>query len=252
MQNIWYEAVKKDLELMDKNMARDFRMKSVHVLNLAPVEIEGMDKSLRPALVILMTRLFSGNRAKALTMAAVVQFIHLATIIHNNILDNGDKFKPQFPVLIGDYLYSKFFAYLSQYDALEFLAPLSQVICEMHTGAVVRKEVLESNKGTADDYLDTIQREHGFLTAEACRIAATMSGVSEEFQDMAGRFGLYVGIAWGIVKESSVGISLTDYLDKAASILKQFPAGAARDTLESLLQAIAFGSNAPNLEVNLA
>lgn len=252
MQHIWYEEVKYDIEMMERNMARDFRMRAGHVLDFAPIDIDAFDKAIRPTLVVLMTRLLSGNRAKAINISAVIQFIHYATVMHNNIKDNEEKFKPQFPVLVGDYLYSKFFYYLSKHDALEYLAPLSQVICDIHTGGIVRKEMLEAGKGDSADYYLTLKREHGLLMAEACKIAADFSGSSQELQELAYKFGLNVGIAWGALKDNQFPILVHEAIAKATAILKEFPTAEGKQELQDLLETIVSYSDSTDLQTNLA
>ena len=252
MQQIWFEEVKYDLEMMERNMARDFRMKAGHVLEFAPIEIDKYDDVIRPTLVVLVTRMFSGNRAKAINMSAVIQFIHYATVIHNNIKDNEDKFKPQLPVLVGDYLYSKFFSYLSKYDSLEYLAPLSQVICDIHTGGIVRKEVIEKGQGTTVEQYQTLKREHGLLMGEACKMAASLSEASKAQQELAYKFGVNVGIAWGALKERAMSVFVHEALAKATAILKELPAGEAKEALDSLLQELANHTAPVELQSNLA
>lgn len=246
MQQLWLEEVKYDIELMERTMARDFRMKAGNVFDFAPIKINEIDKFIRPALVVLMTRLFGGNRAKAITMSAVVQFIHFATVMHNNIKDNEDKFKPQLPVLIGDYLYSKYFSYLAQYDALQYLAPLSEIICEIHTGGVIRKEVLEAGDGSPIEYYQNLKREYGLLMAESCRIAASLSNVSEDIEELAYKFGLNIGIAWGALQEEIFPVLVSESLAKATTLLMQFPEGKTRGILENLIQALDGCSHVSN------
>lgn len=238
MEQIWFKEVENDLTQMEKKMARDFRMRAGNIFDFAPVNIDFIDLHIRPSLVFLMTKLFSGDCLKIQPIASAVQFIHLATLIHYGITDSEDKFKPRFPVLIGLYLYSEFFSYLSQNDALEFLAPLSEVICQIHVGGILRKETLEKGNPLEANYLDAIKREYGLLMSQACLIPAIQAGVDQHTLEHVKNFGFNVGMALGITREENTSFSASVYIDTAEELLPFLPAGSIRDALQSLIVTI--------------
>lgn len=234
-----FNLIQKDLEAVYKNIDKEYFLKAGHLTNfVSDCELENLDKFLLPAMVILPARLLKGCAQKMLVLAGVVQFILVAQVIHNRITDDCPKEVPQFPVLVGDYLFSKFFKYLSDNDLLDCLAPLAKVICEMNEGGIVRLEHLEKGQGSAEDFLRVIKQEHGLLTAQACRIGGHVARAHNEILDSLEQFGLNLGTAWGIIKEK-LPLSPMEFLEKAQVQLKKLPAGPERDTMCALVNWMA-------------
>lgn len=250
-----YYSIRPELDVLTIKMEKEFKLRSGHLSDFASFELDPVDKFLYPALVILPVKLLNGCREKMFAMAGVVQFIHLAQIIHNRIPDECPKHVPQFPVLIGDYLFSKFFKALSDADLLEWLAPLSSIICEMNEGGVIRKIVLEKGARTEQEYLSVLEQEHGLLAAQACKIGGVISNASQELIDDLEQFGLNIGMAWGIVKEK-IPLSPIEFIEKARELTMKFPEGEEVDAMLDLLERIQLlaskNSNCQSFEKSVA
>jgi octaprenyl-diphosphate synthase len=230
-----FNIIQTELDTVFAKVEKEYYLKAGHLSKFIPqLELDEMDKYLRPALVILPAKLLKGCAAKMTVLAGVVQFIMVAQLIHNRIPDNCPKELPQFPVLVGDYLFSKFFKFLSDHDLLEWLAPLSRVICEMNEAGIMRKEVLDKGLGKEDDYLEVVRQEYGLLMAQACKIGGGVAKVHQGMQDALEQFGLNLGIGWGIIKEN-FPLSPIDFLEKARTSLRKLPAGPERDAMSAIV-----------------
>jgi len=232
-------TIQAELDTVAAKMEKEFNLKAGHLSKFVNTkDQESLDKNFLPSLVILPARLLKGYGEKMIIMASVVQFIFIAQIIHNRIPDECPKEAPQFPVLIGDYLFSNFFKFLSDHDLLEWLAPLASVICEMNEGGVVRWEILDKGIGTKADYLSVVKREHGLLAAQACRIGGALGQVHQEILDALEEFGLNLGMAWGTIREH-FPLPPFEFLEKAREQLAKVPPGPERESLLALVEILS-------------
>ncbi|MGI6686603.1 MAG: polyprenyl synthetase family protein [Bacillota bacterium] len=197
-----FTSIQFELKELFAHLEKDYCLKSGHLSKFIPgFNPSCLDTSLRPALLVLSAKVFKGYNYGCMMMAGVVELIHLAQDIHNQIPDECPKDVPQFPVLVGDYLFSKFFKKLSDHNLLEWLAPLASVICKMNEGGTIRREVIEHGRGLNKDYLDVLLMEYGLLTGLACKIGGSLAGCNERQADALEQFGLNLGMAWGVIKE---------------------------------------------------
>ncbi len=226
------ESVLPELLEVERVMEQAFQLRAGHVSRFVSLELARVDKYLYPAMLLLVARMFGAGGEKGRPLAAVVQFIRLATHVHRY-----DGKAPQYPVLVGDYLYSHFFFYLSKHDYLEMLAPLSASICQIHEGGIIRKEVLETGNGGLEDYAAVAEKEWGSLLAESCAIGAKIAGAAHEMVEAVHAYGRNFGTAWGILRSGFTKPSPDHYLCRAREALETLP-----DTPERHLLALAVGA----------
>lgn len=233
-----FSIIQGDLDLVFQKVDKAFQLKAGHLSSFIPeLALDPLENSLRPALLILSARLCGGGGGEVTVLGAVVQFIFTAQTIHNRIPDEGAKELPQFPVLIGDYLFSKYFQTLSENDLLRWLAPLAETICQMNEGGIRRQQILEKGQGLPADYLQVAREEEGLLISQACRIGgATANGAPETILALE-QFGLNLGIAWGIVK-GRFPLAADEYLLKARQALARIAASPERSVLLAVIERI--------------
>lgn len=228
-------SIQTELKEIFSYLEKDYQLKAGHLSKFIPdFELEEIDRFLRPALVVLPAKLFRGYDSRARVLAEIVQIIFLSQEIHNRIPDECAKDAPQFPVLVGDYLFSKFFKKLSDHDLLEWLAPLSSVICEMNEGGILRWEVLERGLGREEDYRQVLLQEHGLISGLACRIGGTIAGCPEETAEALAQFGLNLGMAWGVIKEK-FPLAPLEFLYSARRSLLKIPYSPEREAMRALI-----------------
>jgi len=236
-----FAIIADDLEIITRKTEKTFRLKAGHIDRFLPeLGLAPLDRSLRPALLLLSSRLSGGAPAAALALGQVVQSIFLAQVIHNRIADGGPKDLPQFPVLIGDYLYSKYFQLLSENQLLIWLAPLAQTICRMNEGGIRRYLVLDQGQAAAADYCLAAEEEEGLLLGLICRIGC-LEGGREDLAESLEKYGRNLGIAWGIIK-GGYPVPAEPFLTAARDALPAIPAGPERDDLLAILEIVAASS----------
>lgn len=195
----FHDILWNELQSVYSTIEAELNLRTGSVLNLETIRQENADFSIRPALLLAIARAYGYEKEKALGVAVVIQFIYLATLVHSEV---GDELKDteqpniQLPILVGDFLYSQFFRYLGLYNVLEYLTPLSRVVCEIHEAGVLKRMLTSGDCPNSE----IIGKEFGSLTSAACLIGAKLAGASQDDQELLGRFGHQLGMAMGLQK----------------------------------------------------
>ncbi len=171
-------------------------------------------KRLRPLLTLASARLCNYRGDDHIGLAAAVEFIHTATLLHDDVVDDSDLRRGkdtanavwgnQASVLVGDFLFSRAFRLMVQSDSmrvLDILANASAVIAE---GEVAQLTTANDTETDEDGYLSVIRAKTAALFAAACRIGAVVGQRPEEEENALDQYGLNLGIAFQLVD---------DYLD---------------------------------------
>jgi octaprenyl-diphosphate synthase len=171
-------------------------------------------KRLRPLLTLASARLCNYRGDNHIGLAAAVEFIHTATLLHDDVVDESDLRRGrdtanavwgnQASVLVGDFLFSRAFRLMVQSDSmrvLDILANASAVIAE---GEVAQLTTANDTETDEDGYLNVIRAKTAALFAAACRIGAVISERPESEETALDQYGFNLGIAFQLVD---------DYLD---------------------------------------
>src|SRR5262249_20553903 len=150
--------------------------------------VEGGGKRIRPALLLLAARVLGYQGDRDVRYAAVIEFIHTATLVHDDIIDAAElrrgrpsvnqRWGNELTVLFGDYLYMKSMEIALEEGDLRVLKLLSDVTLQMTEGEIVGSERRGSIDLGLDEYLDVVRRKTALLFAAACRIPSFL--VDEE------------------------------------------------------------------------
>lgn len=168
-------------------------------------------KMLRPALVLLSGRACGELVDAHFTLASVVELVHMATLVHDDVLDNAAERRKQptiralcgntAAVLLGDYLISHAFhlcSGLNDQHASRRIGATTNVVCE---GELLQNYHCGNRELTEAEYLDIVKRKTGALTAVACELGAFYAtGDAEIARELAG-YGMNAGIAFQIVDD---------------------------------------------------
>lgn len=182
-------------------------------------------KRLRPLLVLLCARSGQQNDiAAGARLAAIVEFIHTATLLHDDVVDESGLRRGRqtanalwgnaASVLVGDFLYSRSFQMMVGLDRMAVMRVLADT-----TNAIAEGEVLQLlHMGDPDlsetRYFDVIRRKTAILFAAACRLGAMVAGLGEVEQEALHRYGMALGIAFQIADD------VLDYVGDSARIGK--------------------------------
>lgn len=221
--------------LVEKNLI----VKAGNIRSLVHLDFSNLDKTIRPALVLLSARLYGGKPEEAVTLGCVMQFIYMASRVQNSISEKDSDYirgntdprdGSQFPVLAGDYLYGKFFSFLCRDGKIRsFLGILSELVCSIHEGGILKKE-------TEGQILhEVIRKETAELFAVSCLLGASMAGASEQEQESMRRFGLNFGMAYGLLEQDQS----STYFKEAQKHLAGFPDRVEKTVFEQIIQRLS-------------
>lgn len=168
-------------------------------------------KMLRPALVLLSGRAVGELTDAHPTLAAVVEMVHMATLVHDDVIDQADERRTHptvcategniAAVLLGDYLISHAFHLCSGLDsqwAARRVAAATNTVCE---GELLQNHHIGNDRLGEEVYLDIVGRKTGALTAVACELGATFAGATPTVADALRAYGLAAGMAFQIVDD---------------------------------------------------
>ena len=168
-------------------------------------------KRLRPMLTLATARLCGYTGERHIALAACVEFIHTATLLHDDVVDESDLRrgldtanavwgnKPS--VLVGDFLFSRAFQLMVEDGSLEVLKILSNASAVIAEGEV-RQLITSNNTATSEeDYLEVIRSKTAALFAAACRIGAVIADRPLSEAEALGRYGRSLGIAFQLVDD---------------------------------------------------
>ncbi|MBF0433811.1 MAG: polyprenyl synthetase family protein [Magnetococcales bacterium] len=169
-------------------------------------------KRLRPILTLLTTRMFGYQGGRHYNLAAVVEFIHTATLLHDDVVDasltrRGRQtanavWGSKAPVLVGDFLFSRAFQMLVEYGDLRVLKIIADACAVISEGEVM--QLLASNNLSTSEhhYMEVVSRKTATLFSAAARIGAVINHRSEAEEEDLARYGLLLGQAYQVVDDT--------------------------------------------------
>ncbi len=181
-------------------------------------------KRIRPALLLLTSQFPGARMQQVIPVAAAVELIHMATLVHDDVVDKATvrrgrptvnaKWSNQVSVLIGDYLFAKSFAVLSQTGNTRVVGIMADVVYEMSRGELAQSASYFQTEQTEADYYQRIAQKTGYLLAECCRLGAIVGGAEESQVQALYNYGMGVGLSFQIADD------LLDFTGSAAKVGK--------------------------------
>ena len=166
-------------------------------------------KMFRPTLVLLSSGVAGRRSERAVTLAAVVELVHLATLVHDDAVDHSALrrgmptinalFSHQISVIMGDYLYSRALAELVEKSDFAALRVLTRATIAMTVGEMRQLTALEALAFSEDDYDELIRAKTASLISAACEVGA-LSG-AEAHREALARYGERLGMAFQIADD---------------------------------------------------
>jgi octaprenyl-diphosphate synthase len=177
--------------------------------------IAGGGKRLRPLVVLLSAHAALGTRppreARHLEAAAFIEFIHTATLLHDDVVDHSSMrrgrdtanaiFGNEASVLVGDFVYSRAFQMMAatgSHRVMEIMADATNVIAE---GEVLQLMNAQDPETTEARYLEVIYRKTAQLFEAGAQVAAVLCGANESVQQALGRYGKHLGTAYQLIDD---------------------------------------------------
>jgi octaprenyl-diphosphate synthase len=182
-------------------------------------------KRVRPALLLLAARLCGYQGDKAVPLASVVEFIHTATLLHDDVVDSATLRRGlasantlwgnEASVLVGDFLFSKSFSLMVGVGSLEILRILSSATTVIAEGEVMQLLCTGEIDLTEDHYIGVVRSKTAILMSAACEAGAVLGNASPARQKALADFGMSLGIAFQLMDDTLDYIATEEQFGKS-------------------------------------
>lgn len=202
---------KDDMQAVDQ-LIRDRLASDVLLINqVSEYIISAGGKRLRPMLLLLAAASLGHRGPRAHQLAAVIEFIHTSTLLHDDVVDESDLRRGRetanavwgnaTSVLVGDFLYSRSFQLMVELDEMPIMQVLANTTNQIAEGEVL--QLLHVHNPDTDEaaYLRVIERKTAVLFAAATRLGAFLAGASDEVQQKLHDYGMNLGYAFQIADD---------------------------------------------------
>lgn len=211
------KPIREEMKLFEKKFYDSMRSSVPLLDKITRFIVKTKGKQIRPISVFLCAKLVGEINEKTFRGASIIELIHTATLIHDDVVDESLKrrnffsinalWKNKIAVLVGDYLLSKSVILSTENQDSDLLNVVSKTIKEMSEGELLQLEKARKLDITEEVYFEIIQKKTASLITACCEIGAISAGAIPEIVEKMSRFGNYVGIAFQIRDD------IFDYLD---------------------------------------
>jgi len=232
---------------VDRVMRESLTSEVALIRQVADYIVTGGGKRLRPALLLLTAGATGYCGTDHHVLAAVVEMIHTATLLHDDVVDESDmrrghatanaQFGNAASVLVGDFLYSRAFQMMVGQGRLRTLQILSEATNVIAEGEVLQLMHAGNTDLTEHAYLEVIQRKTAKLFEAAARLGAMLGDADSEREDALARYGMHLGTAFQLIDD------VLDYSGTPESIGKNLGDDLAEGKMTlPLIRAMATGN----------
>jgi octaprenyl-diphosphate synthase len=266
------ESVLRDeMQAVDRVLRESLSSDVALIQQVAEYIIRGGGKRLRPALLLLAAQACGYRGKHHHTLAAVIEMIHTATLLHDDVVDESSLrrghatanavFGNAASVLVGDFLYSRAFQLMVTVENMRVLQILSDA-----TNVIAEGEVMQlMNTGNPDldeaSYLEVVRRKTAKLFEAAAQLGAVLAGADRAVEDALARYGMYLGTAFQLIDDvldysgelSAIGKNLGDDLAEGKAtlpLIRALRVGSTEDV--ALIRAALSGEGRKDFEAILA
>jgi octaprenyl-diphosphate synthase len=217
-----FEPIREDLDAVEQEFIRHIQSRVALIPEMGRYIQKSGGKRVRPAVLLMAARLSGYTGDRAVLYASVVEFIHTATLVHDDIIDGADlrrgrlavhsRWGNDITVLLGDYLYIKSMAMALTQDSLEIIRLLCDVTLRMIEGELY--QLTKTGDVTEEEHFEIIRRKTAFLFGGCAQIGGMLGGLPTEQESALREYGFNLGIAFQLVDD------LLDYTADAAALGK--------------------------------
>lgn len=203
-----FEEIQNDLDYVESELHKYTRSSVKLLTKSSKWLVEAGGKRLRPAFVLLSGKLFKYDLERIGQLAAAIELIHMATLVHDDVIDNaatrrgvptvsaewGDSLAMQ----TGDYIFGQALKILARYGTPEIISFLASVSLEMCEGEIEQINSIGRTDLNLRNYLRRIQRKTAYLISACCFIGAVASEAPPHLARHLKKYGYYLGMAYQI------------------------------------------------------
>lgn len=200
-----------ELKLVEEQFRIDLQSDVPLIRKVGEYVLSSGGKRVRPALLLLAARLSGYSDGKAVPLASVIEFIHTATLLHDDVVDSATLRRGiasantlwgnEASVLVGDFLFSKSFSLMVNVGSLDILRVLSDATTVIAEGEVMQLLCTGELDLTEEQYTNVVRSKTAILMSAACEAGAILGNVPLQQQKALADFGMDLGIAFQLMDD---------------------------------------------------
>ena len=201
-----------DLKGVEQQFKKDLESNVPLIRKVGEYVLSSGGKRVRPALLLLAAKFCNYQGDRHIPLASVVEFIHTATLLHDDVVDNANMRRGlasantlwgnEASVLVGDFLFSKSFSLMVADGDLDVLRVLSAATTKIAEGEVLQLVCTSDLEITEERYVEVVKCKTAVLLAAACQAGAIIGRVSAEQEQALADFGMDLGIAFQLMDDT--------------------------------------------------
>ena len=206
-----YKNIKDDLDEVEKALLTFSKSSNVIISEISSYLFQKSGKRIRPALLILCAKLLGYKGKEHIRMSALVETIHTASLLHDDIIDHSDtrrgketvhaRWGPNITVLLGDYLYIKTLSLSLESNFKDIVKILTDVSAEMIDGELFEYYMSGNLNIKEHEYLKILDKKTASLFAASCQIAGILGGASKEELNRLISAGRNLGMSFQLIDD---------------------------------------------------
>jgi octaprenyl-diphosphate synthase len=211
-----YEAIKAlvrdDLRAVDREIETRLQSDVALINQMGSYIVHSGGKRLRPVLVLLGSRAFGYTGNAHIRLAAIIEFIHTATLLHDDVVDASELRRGhttantiwgnEASVLVGDFLYSRAFEMMVEVGSMRVMEILAHTTNTIAKGEVMQLLNCHDPETTEERYIEVIRNKTAKLFQAAAQLAAVISGQNQQIEEDMAAYGMHLGTAFQLVDDA--------------------------------------------------
>lgn len=200
-----------DMKAMDAVIRARLDSEVVLIRTIGEYIVAAGGKRMRPAMLLMVARALGYQGTTHHLLAAVVEFIHTATLLHDDVVDESElrrgrktanaAFGNAASVLVGDFLYSRAFQMMVGVRSMRVMEVLADATNTIAEGEVLQLLNVHNADVTEASYLEVIRRKTAKLFEASCRLAAILAGAPAEVEEGLATYGMHLGTAFQVIDD---------------------------------------------------
>ncbi len=205
------ELIGEDLKQVEEQFRKDLESEVPLIRKVGEYVLASGGKRIRPAMLLLAARLCNYGGSQAIPLASVVEFIHTATLLHDDVVDSATLRRGlasantlwgnEASVLIGDFLFSKSFSLMVAAGSLDILRVMSRATTIIAEGEVLQLLYTGEVGLTEEQYIEVVRAKTAVLLSAACQSGAILGNATPEHEQALADFGMELGIAFQLMDD---------------------------------------------------
>ncbi|RLJ18844.1 octaprenyl diphosphate synthase [bacterium endosymbiont of Escarpia laminata] len=206
------ELIADDMRAVNQTILRNLQSDVVLINQIGAYIVNSGGKRLRPQIVLLAAQACGYKGQGHIDLAAIIEFIHTATLLHDDVVDGSDLRRNQetanavwgneASVLVGDFLYSRSFEMMVSVGQMRVMDVLSHATNRIAEGEVLQLLNCNNPETTEADYMEVIKRKTATLFEAGARLGGVITNAAPEREKAMADYGLHLGIAFQLVDDS--------------------------------------------------